>query len=261
MRNRDLAAFAAAFLVVAGTPAAQDRSEPPRILEIRGYNLKPGTRQAFHDLFVRDALPLLRRANVDVVAYGASVHDADSYFLMRAFTSVEDRQRSEDAFYGSAEWRSGPREAVLSRIVSYTTVVIAVDDDTLRGLRRAMPLRTASAADLDTLMALNEDYVRSVQRSDVARFEQILADDFLATLPDGTLLDRRAFLTHTAKPVTIADIAAHDVNVRLMGDFAIVHARTTYTLADGKPGEGRYTDVWAKRNGRWLAVAAHVTRK
>jgi len=23
---------------------------------------------------------------------------------------------------------------------------------------------------------------------------------------------------------------------------------------------GRYTDIWARRNGRWLCVAAHVTR-
>jgi len=45
-----------------------------------------------------------------------------------------------------------------------------------------------------------------------------------------------------------------------MGDFAIIHARTTYTLPDGRPGAGRYTDVWARRNGRWLAVSAHVTR-
>jgi hypothetical protein len=45
-----------------------------------------------------------------------------------------------------------------------------------------------------------------------------------------------------------------------MGDFALIHARTTYTLADGRAGSGRYTDAWAKRNGRWLAVSAHVTR-
>jgi ketosteroid isomerase-like protein len=53
---------------------------------------------------------------------------------------------------------------------------------------------------------------------------------------------------------------AHDVNIRLMGDFAIIHARTTYDAPDGRPGAGRYTDVWARRQGRWLAVSAHVTR-
>ena len=29
---------------------------------------------------------------------------------------------------------------------------------------------------------------------------------------------------------------------------------------DGQPGAGRYTDVWARQGGRWLAVSAHVTR-
>ena len=60
--------------------------------------------------------------------------------------------------------------------------------------------------------------------------------------------------------MTITNLAAHDVNIRLMGDVAIIHGRTTYTLAGGTQGSGRYTDVWAKRNGRWMAVAAHVTR-
>ena len=116
------------------------------------------------------------------------------------------------------------------------------------------------ASDLDELKKLNQDYIHSVQTSDVAGFEEILADDFLCSLPDGSLIDRTRFLEQTARPVQISNLEAHDVNVRLMGDFAIVHARTTYTAADGRPGSGRYTDVWARRDGRWLAVSAHVTR-
>jgi ketosteroid isomerase-like protein len=114
--------------------------------------------------------------------------------------------------------------------------------------------------DLDILHALNRDYIRSVQTSDVRRFDEILADDFLCSNPDGSLIDRKAFLEQTARPVTIANLAAHDVNVRLLGDFAIIHARTSYTLPDGRTAFGRYTDVWARRDGRWLAVSAHVTR-
>jgi ketosteroid isomerase-like protein len=124
-----------------------------------------------------------------------------------------------------------------------------------------MPLDNTPASDLQTLLALNEDYVRAVERSDVARFQQILADDFVATLADGSVLDRHAFLAHTRHPAAVTDITAHDVKVRLMGDFAIVHARTAFTFSDGKAGEGCYTDVWARHDGRWLAVAAHVTRK
>jgi ketosteroid isomerase-like protein len=246
-------------------PAAAQGQEPSiampgRTLEIRSYNLKGGAREKFHELFVRDALPLLRRSSVDVVAYGPSLHDRDSYFLMRAFPSLEEREQSEDAFYGSAEWRDVPRSAVLAAIDSYTTIVIHVDDATLGGLRGIMQVQNAPT-DLDALLRLNDDYIESVRKSNVGRFREILADDFLCTLPDGTLIDREQFLAHTAKPYTLGSLQAHDVNVRLMGDVAIVHARTTFTLPDGTWGSGRYTDVWARRKGQWLAVAAHVTRK
>src|SRR3954454_9716619 len=119
---------------------------------------------------------------------------------------------------------------------------------------------SATRGDLETLTALNRDYIASVQRGDVRRFDEILAEDFLCSNPDGSLVDRRAFLDQTARLVTIANLEAHDVNVRLMGDFAIIHARTSYTLPDGRTVFGRYTDVWARRDGRWLAVSAHVTR-
>ena len=119
---------------------------------------------------------------------------------------------------------------------------------------------TATASDRDQLLDLNRDYIRPVQHSDVRRFDEILADDFLCSNPDGSLVDRKAFLEQTARPVTIRNLEARDVNVRLMGDVAIIHARTTYTLPDGRDGSGRYTDVWARRGSRWLAVSAHVTR-
>ena len=123
-----------------------------------------------------------------------------------------------------------------------------------------MQTKTAPTSDLDTLLELNRDYIRSVQTSDVQRFTEILADDFLCSNPDGSLVDRQRFLEQTALPVKIANLEAHDVNVRLMGDIAIIHARTTYRGPDGRLGSGRYTDVWARRHGRWRAVSAHVTR-
>jgi ketosteroid isomerase-like protein len=123
-----------------------------------------------------------------------------------------------------------------------------------------MATTSASRIDLESLLELNHDYIRSVQTADVRRFDEMLADDFLCSNPDGSLVDRAGFLKQTALPVKISGLAAHDVNVRLLGDVAIIHARTTYTGPDGRPGSGRYTDVWARRQGRWLAVSAHVTR-
>jgi ketosteroid isomerase-like protein len=119
---------------------------------------------------------------------------------------------------------------------------------------------TAARSDLDALLALNDDYIRSVQDGDARRFAEILAEDFLCSNPDGSLVDKAAFLAQTARPVTIRGLATEDVRVRVLGDVAIIHARTRYTTADGEVRNGRYTDVWARRGGRWLAVSAHVTR-
>lgn len=117
-----------------------------------------------------------------------------------------------------------------------------------------------TSSDLDVLLDLNRDYIRSVQNSDVRRFDEILAEDFYCSNPDGSLVDRQEFLKQTARPVIISNIEARDVKVRIMGDIAIIHARTTYALPDGRAGAGRYTDVWRRRHGTWRAVSAHVTR-
>src|SRR4029450_4919772 len=123
-----------------------------------------------------------------------------------------------------------------------------------------MPPETMAATDLQILEQLNRDYISSVQSSDVRRFDEILAEDFLCSNPDASLIDRAGFLVQTARPVTISNLEARDVKIRIMGDVAIIHARTTYNMPDGRAASGRYTDVWARRQGRWLAVSAHVTR-
>jgi ketosteroid isomerase-like protein len=114
--------------------------------------------------------------------------------------------------------------------------------------------------DIEQLAVLNRDYVASVQNSDVKRFDEILAEDFYCTNPDKSLVDRAGFLKQTAVPVTIKNLEAHDVKIRVLGDFAIIHAATSYTTPDGRLASGRYTDCWARQNGRWLAVSAHVSR-
>ena len=123
-----------------------------------------------------------------------------------------------------------------------------------------MKTDTATQSDLEVPTALNRDYIHSVQHGDVRRFDEILAADFLCSNPDGSLVDKNQFLEQTARPVTISGLSVHEVRVRILGDIAIIHARTSYTTADGEQRNGRYTDVWARRDGKWLAVSAHVTR-
>ena len=112
----------------------------------------------------------------------------------------------------------------------------------------------------DLLLGLNESYIRSVQNGDVAWFRDHLADDFHCSNPDASLVDKAGFLAQTARPVAIRGLSISEVKIRNLGDVAIIHARTHYKTADGEQHSGRYTDVWARRNGHWLAVSAHVTR-
>ncbi len=119
-------------------PAEPQAGTPPtrRAVEIRSYNLKPGRRLEFHRLASERAVPMLRRWKIDVVAYGPSPHDDTSYYLIRAYEDMADRERCEDAFYGSDEWRQGPRDAILALIEGYTTIVLDLDDAAVKSLRR-----------------------------------------------------------------------------------------------------------------------------
>jgi hypothetical protein len=53
---------------------------------------------------------------------------------MRAYASLEDRQQSQDAFYGSDEWKLGPREPILALIENYTSIVIEMEEATVSAL-------------------------------------------------------------------------------------------------------------------------------
>jgi len=114
--------------------------------------------------------------------------------------------------------------------------------------------------DVEILDKLNKAYVDSVLKSDVRWFDEHLSEDFLNSNPDGTILDRAGFLAQIAKPVALKGLEPREVKIRLFGGFAIIHAKTVYRKPDGQTGAGRYTDIWQRRDGRWLCVAAHVTR-
>jgi NIPSNAP len=107
-----------------------------RTVEIRVLTLKPGSRPEFHRLFAERSLPLLRRWGFDVVSYGPSLHDDVTFHVIRAFDDLAERQALEDAFYGSDDWRSGPREAMLALIETWSDAVLEVDTAAVDGLRR-----------------------------------------------------------------------------------------------------------------------------
>jgi ketosteroid isomerase-like protein len=116
-------------------------------------------------------------------------------------------------------------------------------------------------SDRATLEKLNHEYVRSVQNKDVVWFDANLSADFMNTASDGSLADRATFLGQIAKGTGVSKIAEEDVLIRIERDTAVIHAATAFTTDTGITGRGRYTDIWQKQNGRWLCIAAHVSRR
>jgi hypothetical protein len=104
-------------------------------IEIRSLNLKPNTRDQFHQIFVTQSYPALKQWGFDVVAHGPSKHDENTYYVIRRFDSLSHRQELEDAFYHSDDWKKGPREALLALIEYFTDTVLELDDVTVAGLR------------------------------------------------------------------------------------------------------------------------------
>jgi hypothetical protein len=113
-----------------------------------------------------------------------------------------------------------------------------------------------SAEDLAILGQLNLDFIHADQTNDVKRFRELLAEDFIMQT-EGVSRNRAEWLEYIAKPRPFKDLAVHDVNIRILGDVALIHGRTTLTtLADGVDREALYTDTYQKREGTWVCVAA-----
>jgi hypothetical protein len=114
------------------------------LVEIRTYRLKPGTREAFHEAMNSRAVPMIRASGMDVVAYGPSDHEEQTYFLARAYADRAALQNEQGAFYASKEWITGPRASLVAHIDTYLNTLVWLSDDAVQSLRalNAPPLET-----------------------------------------------------------------------------------------------------------------------
>lgn len=88
-----------------------------------------------------------------------------------------------------------------------------------------------------------------------------LADDWTVTHIDGQLITKAQALEmcRTGPPVTSS---VDQLAVRQYGDAAIVTGRTRASVSEPEQQTItlRFTDVFVRRDGRWIVVASHATR-
>jgi len=129
-------------LIIAHLSSKPDGNQAPsmsKVVEILLYTLKPGTGRKFHKIMDEVSGPLHKSIDMDVVAYGNSLHDSDAYYLIRAYNSLEHLNLSQEAFYKSEAWRNGPRADIISRIGTSQKSVVRLDRDAVEALRQSGP--------------------------------------------------------------------------------------------------------------------------
>lgn len=107
-----------------------------QVLEMRILRIYHGQRDAYGD-YMRDALArLYEDGGMEIIHHGPSLHDEDSYYVIRAHPSVAEREARMDAVYGSDEWLLKHEEKTLGMIDSLNTVVFEADDRLIEALRK-----------------------------------------------------------------------------------------------------------------------------
>ncbi|MBO9198646.1 MULTISPECIES: nuclear transport factor 2 family protein [Niastella] len=135
----------------------------------------------------------------------------------------------------------------------------------LTGMLFVFILNTAfsQSKDIEAIKSLNEAWLKSYPARDSLTLSKILADDFILVNPRGINMTKTEVL-HSLHSPEVETVSVHidSVGVRLFGDMGLITCKTTFILRmNNKESTGKncYSDLYAKRNGRWSAVAAHVT--
>ena len=107
-----------------------------------------------------------------------------------------------------------------------------------------------------TLVDMDKAWTAAELKGDKKAAGMYVADDYMATTPEGTMQNKAAYLAQL--DATDDQDVADDYTVRLFGNTAIMTHRGTVT---GKnPVVYRSTHVWMKRGGKWQIVAHHGSR-
>jgi ketosteroid isomerase-like protein len=255
-----------------GMALAGEGRRDSAVVEIRSYTLRPGTRDSFHRLVLDYSLPMLERWKISVLGYGPSLQEDSSYYLVRAYSSLGTRQKTEDAFYGSDEWKKGPRESIVSRIINYTTVIVPLDTLLVLAEKAKAMIQTdartsdkAMLSDRAMLSALNRQFIDNFIHEDAARHDQLIHRDFVCIQGNGAIVGRAEYIKGWADSYSkngYTSFAITDEVIRIFGHTALVRSKTVYTkTVAGKEVSGNsiYTDTYLKEDGGWKCVQAQIT--
>jgi uncharacterized protein (TIGR02246 family) len=123
--------------------------------------------------------------------------------------------------------------------------------------------QTAAKAELE-LRAAEAQLAAALSSVDLDQLSRLWADDFVSTMADGRVTSgkKRLEALRAKKPDASSRVTNENqqVDVHVEGDWALVLVTSSW-VESGKQLGSPYqaTHVWAKRDGRWRLIAAHIS--
>ncbi len=116
----------------------------------------------------------------------------------------------------------------------------------------------------DQIKKLEQDWAQAVLKRGAAAVDEFEADDIVSTDPSGRVTDKAQDKQDLSSgDLKFDSMEVSDLKVNVYGNTAVATGtnalKGTYKGQDIS-GTYRFTDTWAKRNGKWQVVASQGTK-
>ena len=171
---------------------------------------------------------------------------ADAYDSVHRNASIETQ--------GKGEWEMKRTGAVLLIVLSAACIASGQTGNASQS--------TSNAADEAALKQIERDWANAFVKKDTAALGRILADDWMGQYSWGNKNRTEALAALASGAAKIDSMTLGEMKVRVFGNIAFIMGsddeKSSYA---GKNVSGHYswTDIYAKRNGHWIAIASQLT--
>jgi ketosteroid isomerase-like protein len=115
----------------------------------------------------------------------------------------------------------------------------------------------------DLILGLEAQIMAAIREQDREALAPLVAEDFVFRDAAGPALSKAEFLdVAMSVPIRIISVEGEELRVDAYGDVAVLTGvqRSTVEMAEGEEVSGAqvFTDLFARREGRWLLVFAHT---
>jgi ketosteroid isomerase-like protein len=140
---------------------------------------------------------------------------------------------------------------------------IAIPVLDVNDLRQTAPKATDAGIE-QALTQIEKEWAAAYVKNDAAALDRIIADDWIEINADAKTGTKAELIdaVKSGKSTTQTNEIG-TTKVRVFGDMAIVNGTsTTKSSEQGRDTSGQYvwTDIFARRNGRWQVVSSQATK-